>query len=87
MSYVLAVDIGGTFTDLVALDEETGEVVVDKSSSLADDPIKAVLRVVAKTGIRVDEAELFVHGTTVTTNALVERAGTRVAYRHQQGLS
>ena len=85
MSYVLAVDIGGTFTDLVALDEETGEVLVDKSSSLADDPIKAVLRVVAKTGIRVDEAELFVHGTTVTTNALVERAGTRVAYVTNKG--
>ena len=40
---------------------------------------------VAKTGIRVDEAELFVHGTTVTTNALVERAGTRVAYVTNKG--
>jgi N-methylhydantoinase A len=51
MSYHIAVDIGGTFTDLVALDDDTGEVRVSKSSSLARDPIGAVLRVTDKTHI------------------------------------
>ena len=85
MTYHLAVDIGGTFTDLVALDVETGEVRVDKSASLARDPIKAVLRVIGKTDIPPSDIELFVHGTTVTTNALIERRGTRVAFITNRG--
>jgi N-methylhydantoinase A len=80
MGYALAVDIGGTFTDLVALEDETGELVVAKSGSHAMDPISAVLRVIEKAGIPVAEAEMFMHGTTVATNALIERAGARVAY-------
>ena len=85
MTYHIAVDIGGTFTDLVALDTATGEIRVNKSSSMAKEPIKAVLRVIEKTGIPAPEIELFVHGTTVTTNALIERKGTRVAFITNRG--
>ena len=80
MGYQVAVDIGGTFTDLVALDEESGEVFVDKSPSMARDPISAVLRVIGKAGVPPAEVDLFIHGTTVSTNALIERKGTRVAF-------
>src|SRR5947209_3736531 len=85
MTYHVAVDIGGTFTDLVALDDRSGEIVVDKASSRADDPITAVLRVIGKAGVPPDELELFIHGTTVATNALIERRGTRVAYVTNRG--
>lgn len=85
MTHHIAVDIGGTFTDLVALDVETGEIRVNKSSSMAKDPIKAVLRVIEKTGIPPSDIELFIHGTTVTTNALIERRGTRVAFITNRG--
>ncbi len=80
MTFQIAVDIGGTFTDLVALDESSGHVLVDKSPSQRDDPISAVLRVIEKAGVPAHEVELFIHGTTVSTNALIERKGTRVAY-------
>ena len=85
MGYHVAVDIGGTFTDLVALDDASGELHVSKSSSQPQDPVSAVLRVIEKTGIPPSEVELFVHGTTVTTNALIERRGTRVAFVTNRG--
>jgi N-methylhydantoinase A len=85
VTYQIAVDIGGTFTDLVALDTETGEVRVNKSSSMAKEPIKAVLRVIDKAGIPAPDIELFIHGTTVATNALIERKGTRVAFVTNRG--
>lgn len=85
MGYHIAVDIGGTFTDLVALDDVSGEIRVSKSSSEPQDPISAVLRVIGKTDIPPDDVELFIHGTTVTTNALIERRGTRVAFVTNRG--
>ena len=85
MAFHVAVDIGGTFTDLVALDDESGSVHVEKSSSLADDPIAAVIRVIEKTGVPAGDVELFIHGTTVSTNALIQRRGTRVAFVTNRG--
>jgi N-methylhydantoinase A len=85
MGYHVAVDIGGTFTDLVALNDASGELHVSKSSSQPHDPVSAVLRVIEKTGVPTSDVELFVHGTTVTTNALIERRGTRVAFVTNRG--
>jgi N-methylhydantoinase A len=85
MAYHVAVDIGGTFTDLVALDATSGEIRVSKASSQPQDPISAVLRVIDKAGTPPEEVELFIHGTTVTTNALIERRGTRVAFVTNRG--
>ena len=87
MGIRVAVDIGGTFTDLVAVDEASGRVHVHKASSSPDAPIDAVRSVIAKAGLEAGDVSLFVHGTTVTTNALIQRAGTRRRLRHQQGLS
>ena len=72
MTYHLAVDIGGTFTDLVALDDATGELRVTKSSSSADDPVAAVLEVIRKVDIpaadvaRFEMQPLFVRGVSDT---------------------
>jgi N-methylhydantoinase A len=85
MAFRVAVDIGGTFTDLVAVDDDSGELRVSKSASYSADPIRAVLRVIEKTGIPPEELGLFIHGTTVATNALIERSGTRVAFVTNRG--
>jgi N-methylhydantoinase A len=80
MSVRMAVDIGGTFTDLVAVDEQSGAVFVDKSPSSAADPVSAVRDVIARTGLDLGDVTAFVHGTTVATNALVQRRGCRVVF-------
>ncbi len=73
--YRLTIDTGGTFCDLVLLDEETGRMRVVKSPSTPDDPSRAVfngLGLLAEDGVDPREIALFFHGTTVATNALLE---------------
>ncbi len=78
MAYRLGVDIGGTFTDLSLLDEETGQIVEGKVPSTPADPalgfIDGVRQVVEKAGIGSEEISLVVHGTTIVTNSLLERS-------------
>ena len=76
-AYVVGVDIGGTFTDLVAIDRETGEVVVTKEASVPGDFARGVDAALD----RADLASLaqFRHATTVGTNAIIERQGARTA--------
>jgi N-methylhydantoinase A len=71
----LGVDVGGTFTDLVALDE--GELVTAKVPSTPRDQSQGVMDAVTAAG--VEAAVAFAHGMTVATNALLERAGARTA--------
>ena len=77
----LGVDVGGTHTDLVLLDVETGEFAVEKVSSTPHNPAIGVLNgvnnFVAK-GTPPDEIGFFSHGTTITTNALLEMRGAKV---------
>lgn len=65
-------DIGGTFTDICAFDEEGGRTRVGKVSSTRD-PIDAVFEGTGAVGISPGEVGLFSHGTTVATNALITR--------------
>jgi len=83
MSARFGVDIGGTFTDLVVVDETTGAIRVGKVLTTAKDPAHGV-----EQGIQtlLDEARVaparvraVVHGTTLATNALIERKGARTA--------
>jgi N-methylhydantoinase A len=80
-AYKLAVDTGGTFTDFCLVDSEGG-VHVTKEPSTPDDPSRAVLlglrRLVRETGIDPRAIDLFLHGTTVATNAVLERRGARL---------
>jgi len=78
----LAVDIGGTFTDVV-LELPTGERVSTKLLTTYDHPGRAVLggidRVLQQVGITPAQVGLIIHGTTLATNALIERRGARTA--------
>src|ERR671937_3013446 len=68
----VAVDVGGTFTDICILDEERRTVDVAKVPS-TDDPIDAVVDGVVGAGIDLRDVVVFSHGTTVATNALITR--------------
>src|SRR6266478_5041313 len=76
----VGVDTGGTFTDFVF--EAEGELRIFKLASTPDDPSRAIIeglrRIAAETGSRLSEIEV-VHGTTVGTNALLQRRGARAA--------
>jgi len=76
----IGVDVGGTFTDLIAYDAATGEVVLSKSASTAEAPEQAVIESVTS-GVSaevISASEYFLHGTTVGLNALLQRSGARV---------
>src|ERR687888_1361374 len=68
----VAVDVGGTFTDICILDESEGSIEVAKVPSTAD-PIDAVVAGVVEAGIDLRDVVVFTHGTTVATNALITR--------------
>lgn len=74
-----AVDIGGTFTDLVYWDPEAKAVTVGKSLTTYSRPLDAVMDCVAQADVGIDELSLFKHGTTLVINTLLERSGARVA--------
>src|SRR5919109_4884631 len=69
---VVAVDVGGTFTDICVLSRSSGELRVAKVPSTAD-PIEGVLTGVREAGVDLANTALFSHGTTVATNALLTR--------------
>lgn len=72
----VATDIGGTFTDLVYIDEQ-GKVGVAKSHTTPPNFENGVLNVIEVSGIKTEELDTFIHGTTVIINALTERKGVK----------
>ena len=87
--YRIGADIGGTFTDIVLLDED-GNVISKKISSSVENYALAIVEglesVFAGHGVAPGEVAEIMHGTTVASNAILERAGARVGTGHQQGL-
>jgi N-methylhydantoinase A len=82
----VGVDVGGTFTDLILLDEDSGEIRVGKELSTPGAPERAVLSVVdAVVGDDLRACRSFVHGTTVGLNSLLERTGAKVGLLATQG--
>ncbi|UCF10438.1 MAG: hydantoinase/oxoprolinase family protein, partial [Candidatus Bipolaricaulota bacterium] len=81
----LAIDIGGTFTDLVALDETTGEVALEKVLTTPANFADGVTASMEKAGLEAKDVSQFVHGTTVVINALTERKGAKVALVTTEG--
>jgi N-methylhydantoinase A len=77
--FIVGIDVGGTFTDLTAVDEATGRVVVTKVPSRPRAEAAAVLAGLDALGIAARDVRRLVHGTTVGTNAVLERRGARVA--------
>ena len=79
--YRLGVDVGGTHTDLVLLDATSGALMVEKVASTPGNPALGVLNGVARfvaRGVKARDIEFFAHGTTITTNALLEMRGAKV---------
>ncbi|MDE0343938.1 MAG: hydantoinase/oxoprolinase family protein [Deltaproteobacteria bacterium] len=79
MSYIVAVDIGGTFTDLVAFDHETGKAAYTKSPTTYGNFVEGILDCFAKGNLAPDEAQFLNHGTTLVINSLIQRRGAKCA--------
>jgi N-methylhydantoinase A len=79
VSYVIAVDIGGTFTDLVACDVETGAVAYTKSPTTYGRLGDAIFECIGKAKLNPRNASSVKHGTTLVINALLQRAGAKTA--------
>jgi len=77
--YRLSTDVGGTFTDGVLLDEESGRVVVSKVSSTPHNPAIGTIESVEKFSIPLRDVSFLSHGTTVVINALIEGKGAKTA--------
>jgi N-methylhydantoinase A len=90
--YRIGIDVGGTFTDLVAVDE-SGEVILAKAASTPSDPSVGVMDGLTRLalalgrdlGVLLRETGRIVHGTTVATNALLEQKGARVGLLTTEG--
>ncbi len=86
--YRVTVDTGGTFSDFVCLDEDTGAISITKLPSTPDDPSRAILggiEALRADGVRSEDVVFFCHGTTVGTNALLERKGVRTGLLVTEG--
>jgi N-methylhydantoinase A len=85
MSYAVAVDIGGTFTDLVAYDHATHKVIYAKSPTTYDNLVDGILDCFHKAKIQPAEASLVNHGTTLVINSLIQRTGAKAALVTSKG--
>ena len=79
MPYAVAVDIGGTFTDLVAYDHEKQQVIYAKSPTTYENLVEGVLDCLAKAKVAPAEATFVNHGTTLVINSLIQRRGAKTA--------
>ena len=89
MGYRLGVDVGGTFTDLLLFDDDSGAFWRHKTPSTPHDSSEGILNgveaICAHAAISPGEIEVFLHGTTVATNAVLEGKGARVGLVTTEG--
>ena len=69
----ISVDVGGTFTDVILLDEKTSRLRLEKVETTPQNPASGVLQGLEKIGAKLPEVDYFVHGTTLGANALLTR--------------
>jgi N-methylhydantoinase A len=85
----LGIDIGGTFTDLVLLYEDAGNILFVKTLTTYPDPsvgiMNGVMEILAKAGIEASQIDTIVHGTTLVTNAVIERKGAKTGLLTTKG--
>lgn len=88
-TYRVGVDIGGTFTDLILVETATGAMTVGKSLTTPTDPSEAVETVLRdaliRSGVEAAQVERVIHGTTLVTNSLIERKGSKTALLTTKG--
>lgn len=89
MSLRIAIDTGGTFTDLVLLDDHADRLVFHKVNSTPDDPeralVQGVVEILEKAGAAKSSIRILVHGTTVATNTVLQRRGAVTAFITTEG--
>ena len=78
MTQIVGVDVGGTFTDLVLFDTETESVRISKVPSTPENQSFGVMSALESVSVSLESLDALIHGTTVTTNALLERKVSRV---------
>ena len=81
----LAADIGGTFTDIAVFDEKTGKLTFGKALSTPAHLVEGISAGVAKAGSDYRSAALFLHGSTIAINTMLERTGARTALLITEG--
>ena len=81
----IAVDIGGTFTDLAAFDGQTRRVRFGKALSTHDSLVRGIQETIERAGATLAESHLFLHGSTIAINTLLERSGAETALLITQG--
>ena len=83
MSWMIGVDVGGTFTDFFAFDDATDKIVLHKVSSTPENPARAIIDGLGELsrlyGVALSDLTRLSHGTTIATNALIQRHGGKVA--------
>ncbi len=88
-TYRVGVDIGGTFTDLILVETASGAITVGKSLTTPVDPSEAVQTVLSdaltRAGVQATQVENIIHGTTLVTNSLIERKGSKTALLTTKG--
>ncbi len=77
MGKIVAVDTGGTFTDIVIFDSDSKEIALQKTSTDAQDPAGNIIDGLSRIGVPIGDVETLIHATTIATNALIERKGER----------
>ena len=81
--YRIGVDVGGTFTDVILIQNNTGNVsvtkILNRHDKRADAVIEGIDRLLLLKGIEADQINWIGHGTTISTNAVIERKGAKTA--------
>lgn len=86
MSFLIALDIGGTFTDLAAFDLATGAIHQAKSSTTPYDLAVGIGQTLDKSRLPIETADTFIHGSTIAINTAIERTGARTALFTTRGM-
>src|SRR5829696_2859752 len=89
VNWRIGVDVGGTFTDFAVLNADTGALLVEKVPTTPGNPATGIVNGLERLldhGVAAGEISSFLHGTTITTNALIEMKGARVGLLLTGGL-
>jgi N-methylhydantoinase A len=86
VAYAVGVDVGGTFTDLVAIDQDDGRLMISKVPSTPPTFVEGVMNALARAGLEGSDLGILRHGSTITTNAIIERRGPRTALVTTKGM-
>ncbi len=85
MGVRIGIDTGGTFTDLIGLDDSSGELVLAKTPSTPGKPVNGLVDTLRASGVELSATQFLILGTTVATNALLQRQGADVIFLTTEG--